>query len=160
MSEGTEPKHAGGRPLKFPSVDELDAKIDAYFRECDREEDTRVFAHGASVEEEHEEIVKGKRVATKRLVCERCRREPTLSRGCIVASGELKLRRPYTVTGLAVWLDTSRQTLNNYEVRPEFFDSIKRAKQRVENYAKEAVRQGCPDPRGHLQSEQQRGRLG
>jgi hypothetical protein len=50
----------------------------------------------------------------------------------------MKLRRPYTVTGLAFWLDTSRQTLLYYEVRPEFFDALKRAKQRVENYAEES----------------------
>lgn len=27
--------HAGGRPLKFKSVEELQSKIDAYFLECD-----------------------------------------------------------------------------------------------------------------------------
>ena len=27
--------HAGGRPLKFKSVEELQVKIDAYFEECD-----------------------------------------------------------------------------------------------------------------------------
>lgn len=28
-------KHAGGRPLKFTSVEELQTKIDIYFNECD-----------------------------------------------------------------------------------------------------------------------------
>lgn len=28
--------HAGGRPLKFKSVEELQVKIDAYFEECDK----------------------------------------------------------------------------------------------------------------------------
>ena len=35
-----------GRPLKFESVEELEKRIEAYFKECDREEDTRVFKHG------------------------------------------------------------------------------------------------------------------
>lgn len=40
---------------------------------------------------------------------------------------------PYTISGLAVWLDTSRQTLINYEERDEFFDTIARAKQKIEH---------------------------
>lgn len=37
-----------------------------------------------------------------------------------------------TITGLAVHLDTSRETLCNYEKKQEFFDTIKNAKDRVE----------------------------
>ena len=37
-----------------------------------------------------------------------------------------------TITGLAVYLDTSRETLCNYESRDEFFDAIKKGKDRVE----------------------------
>jgi hypothetical protein len=47
--------------------------------------------------------------------------------------------KPFTITGLALALDTSRQTLMNYEVREDFFDTIKRAKLRVENYAEERL---------------------
>lgn len=39
---------------------------------------------------------------------------------------------PPFITELAVWLDTSRETLSNYEERDEFFDTIKRAKQKCE----------------------------
>lgn len=39
----------------------------------------------------------------------------------------------WTITGLALALNTSRQTLQNYEARDEFFDSIKKAKLKVEN---------------------------
>lgn len=42
---------------------------------------------------------------------------------------------PYTITGLAIALKTCRQTLLNYEVLPEFLDTIKEAKLRVENYS-------------------------
>lgn len=39
----------------------------------------------------------------------------------------------WTWTGLALYLNTSRQTLINYKERPEFFDSIKKGLDRVEN---------------------------
>ena len=38
-----------------------------------------------------------------------------------------------TITGLALHLDTSRETLCNYELKDEFFDTIKKAKLRVEH---------------------------
>lgn len=40
---------------------------------------------------------------------------------------------PYTITGLALALDTSRETLINYEKKEEYFDTIKRAKLFVEH---------------------------
>jgi len=48
-------------------------------------------------------------------------------------------KKPYTITGLALWLDTSRETLINYEERPEFFDTIKRAKVKCENWVEEGA---------------------
>jgi len=39
----------------------------------------------------------------------------------------------YTITGLALALNTCRQTLLNYEEKDEFLDTIKRAKLIVEN---------------------------
>jgi hypothetical protein len=36
-----------------------------------------------------------------------------------------------TITGLAIALDTSRETLCNYEKKDEFFDAIKKAKYKV-----------------------------
>ena len=47
---------------------------------------------------------------------------------------------PFTITGLALALDTTRQCLINYEDRPEFLDAIKRAKLRVENDYEKALR--------------------
>src|SRR5439155_9847238 len=102
----TPEKHAGGRPLKFDNVAELEKRIEAYFKECDREEDSRIFKHGKEVLEKIPTIEKGKRVLKKRIVCSVCRQE-LWSRGCMLVSGALKLKKPYTVTGLAVWLDTS-----------------------------------------------------
>ena len=38
-----------------------------------------------------------------------------------------------TITGLALHLDTSRETLMNYEERDEFFATIKKAKDRIDH---------------------------
>ena len=75
---------AGGRPLKFKSPEEMQEKIDAYFKTTPDEE--------------------------------------------------------VTITGLALALDTDRQTLINYEKRDEFFDTIKKAKTIVENSYERALR--------------------
>jgi len=37
-----------------------------------------------------------------------------------------------TITGLALALDTSRETLCNYEKKDEYFDAVKKAKDRIE----------------------------
>lgn len=42
-------------------------------------------------------------------------------------------KEEWTITGLAIALDTSRQTLLDYEDKDEFSDTIKRAKLKVEN---------------------------
>ena len=71
-----------GRPLKFPSVEELQKKIDDYFDDRD-------------------------------------------------ATG-----KPYTITGLALWLDaSSRECLLNYQEKDDYFDTITRAKLRCQEYA-------------------------
>ena len=43
-----------------------------------------------------------------------------------------KREKPYTITGLALFLDTTRETLLDYEKRDAYTDTVKRAKQRVE----------------------------
>lgn len=48
--------------------------------------------------------------------------------------------RPLTITGLALAIGfTSRQALLNYEAKPEFVDTIRRAKATVEQYAEERL---------------------
>lgn len=42
---------------------------------------------------------------------------------------------PLTITGLALALDTYREVLLNYQERDEFTDTIKKAKQKIENFA-------------------------
>src|SRR5688572_18143814 len=108
-------KDLGGRPLKFATVDELEKKVEAYFKECDREEDSRVFSHAVDKKVEWREINDaGVEITKSQIVCTQCGKKLN-TKGCTVVSGALKLRKPYTVTGLAVWLDTSRRTLLDYE---------------------------------------------
>jgi hypothetical protein len=68
---------ATGRPLKFKSPEQLQAKIDAYFASCWKE--TPIFKDG-------------KQIGVTR-----------------------HQARPYTITGLALDLDTTRETLIDYE---------------------------------------------
>lgn len=74
-----------GRPLKFASAEEMQVKIDAYFREREAEE------------------------------------------------------KPISITGLANYLDTYRDLLCNYAEKDEFHDTIKKAKQRVEQFYEERL---------------------
>lgn len=39
-----------------------------------------------------------------------------------------KTGKPYTIAGLAVWLDVDRHTIYNYEKKEEFFHIIKKAR--------------------------------
>lgn len=109
---------AEGRPLKFKTVEELQSKIDEYFQSCYEE----VW------EEKTFRDKKGKETSKEWV--------PVLDR-----SGKIKkvLVRPFTITGLALALDTSRETLLDYEDRPEFSDTIKRAKEIIHNYVEEQL---------------------
>lgn len=45
--------------------------------------------------------------------------------------------RPLTITGLALALDTTRETLLDYEEKDEFSDTVKKAKLTIQNYVEE-----------------------
>ncbi|MBS4200287.1 hypothetical protein KHA93_11660 [Bacillus sp. FJAT-49732] len=47
--------------------------------------------------------------------------------------------RPYTISGLAYYLGTNRQTLLNYEQRDEFIDTIRAAKAKIEMFVEESL---------------------
>lgn len=52
---------------------------------------------------------------------------------------EGEYKRPPTVTGLALFLGTNRQTIINYEEKSEYFDAIKEAKTRCEQWVEESA---------------------
>lgn len=100
-------KHAGGRPLKFETVDDLDLAIQKYFDKCDPHVETRMVATGHTTT--GETMFEDRKVITD--------------------------QKPYTMAGLARALALDRRTLLNYRNRDEFFPSIQAAKQRCEEYA-------------------------
>ena len=51
-----------------------------------------------------------------------------------------------TISGLAVYLDTSRETLMNYEAKEQFFDTIKRAKDKVVALQEQLAMKGKINP--------------
>lgn len=116
------PKHPGGRPLKFKSVKELQGKIDAYFAECDPH-----MVEATEWVEARENDGKLKKDTNG------------LTYLVEVHHKKLTDQIPYTITGLALALDTSRETLINYEDKEEYFDTIKRAKIKCQNYAERSL---------------------
>lgn len=51
-----------------------------------------------------------------------------------------------TISGLAVHLDTSRETLCNYEKKENFFDTIKKAKDKVVSLQEQLAMKGKINP--------------
>lgn len=111
-------KHPGGRPLKFASAEELQNRIDEYFADCDPHTEQKLVENGVNS--------KGATVWVTREV--------------------MTEQKPYTITGLALALDTTRDTLIDYEsgryddkdkeaeVNEKFSDTIKRAKLKCQNF--------------------------
>lgn len=117
-----------GRPKKFQSVEELEDLIEKYFRSC--------FL----------------KVQRRELVREKDSDDPDSEAefawvDVVDDDGNPMYEqiRPFTVTGLANALDTTRETLLDYENKPEnaaFSDAIKRAKGFIHQYAEEYLFEG------------------
>lgn len=141
-----------GPPLKFKSVKKLQEAIDAYFRECDPHWISEEYWDWPvkNLDDDYDEELEpqGHGGALKRR-----HRSHDLDYS---APQELKTRMvltvqvPYTITGLALALDTTRKTLLDYEERASNYqpgddgydplyaklsNTIKKAKAKVENYA-------------------------
>lgn len=118
MSSSRGGKNKGGRPLKFKSPNELQQKIDEYFESC------------------FEDLIVRDRYG-KPIV------DPTTK---LPVTERLQVRA-WTITGLAVHLGVSRQTLLEYEGEvegrvkkdPRFADAIKRAKNKIEAFTEEKL---------------------
>ena len=50
-----------------------------------------------------------------------------------------KKKKPYTMSGLALYLDMDRRSLLNYSKDEKFFPTIKKARDRVENFVEERL---------------------
>lgn len=110
--------HPGGRPLKFKSVKELQEKIDAYFAECD----PHWVEEGSWVQQRGQD---------RKLIY-----DEDGSPVQIWKIAKVKTRQiPYTITGLALALGTTRDLLIDYEEKDGFSDTIKEAKIKCHNFA-------------------------
>lgn len=121
-------KDLGGRPLKFPTAADLQQRIDEYFASCF---DYKRDMYGARlVDKDHPDNKRGHKVYVMQQV------------------------RPFTVTGLAVYLDTTRDVLIDYETgkyddkdataedNARYSNAIKRAKARIYAYVEEQLFMG------------------
>lgn len=113
--------HAGGRPLKFASVEELQTQIDAYFAACDPHPEQVI-----SYEFPKKTITDDK--GKEREVTDYDQEPQPVTRWHVTRQKE------YSITGLANYLHTSRATLVDYEERDEFFNTIKAAKDKIEEF--------------------------
>lgn len=102
-----EPRHPGGRPLKFETVEKLDRAISAYFDMCDPHTQRRVVDCG--INEKGETIWREREVMTE--------------------------QQPYTGSGLARALGITRDTLIDYKERDQFSDSVQAAYERCHEWA-------------------------
>ena len=120
ISPSDEPeKNPVGRPLKYQTVEELDVAIKAYFEDCD--------PHWTY---ESDWVLKRKKDGS--LVKDKDGQNTHIW----LKVRKLTEQKPYTVSGLAVALGISRQTLLNYAEREEFLDSIQAAKDRCESFCR------------------------
>jgi len=110
-----------GRPLKFKTVEELQEKVDAYFESCFEPEMKRVLNDAAKSKKED-------------ITDADYRWEPILDYNGDPLSLQVK---PFTVTGLANYLETTRDLLIDYADKDEYSDTIKRAKGLIHQYAEE-----------------------
>lgn len=109
--------NVGGRPLKFETVEDLRTKIAAYFDECDPH--ITEITEWVQARDSSGSLKKDKN---------------GLNFLVEVIHRVLTEQVPYTITGLALALGTTRETLLDYQERDGFSDTVKAAKLRCENF--------------------------
>ena len=58
--------------------------------------------------------------------------------------------KPYTISGICVFLDICRDTWWEYSKKQDYTDTIKKAKMKVENYVEEGLLSGTTNPIGSI----------
>ena len=122
-------KHAGGRPLLFETVEELQEKIQAYFDDCKpHPEETVIFRW------KKKDVQKRVRDdKTGKIVLKTVQEDDFSQRPDEETQWHISQPKIMTISSLAVFLKTSRRTLINYQEKDgEFFHTIKEAKDIIE----------------------------
>jgi len=128
-------KHAGGRPLLFETVEELQTKIQAYFDDClPHPEEVIIYKWK---QKDVERRVRDEK--TGKLVMKTFQEDDHSQRPDTESEWRISLPKIMTVSGLAVFLGTSRETLIDYAGRPEFSDTIKEAKDLIQSQWEERL---------------------
>jgi hypothetical protein len=137
LDEQEPEKHAGGRPPKFATPEEMQVAIDAYFAECDPHWVEVEYLDYPIIEEEEELEPQGHGGALKRKKSPR--RDHNAER-TLQKRWEFSYPRPYTMTGLALAIGfESRQSLADYKKRGKFSYTIKKAKMLVEEQVEQKM---------------------
>lgn len=102
----TDKKSNAGRPLKYTEAEQMQKKINDYFMMCDP----------------HAELTLVERWDKDKKGCE------------IVEETRLSAQVPYTITGLALALDMTREDLLRYQKKDAFYDTIKKAKLKIQQF--------------------------
>ncbi len=124
MTQPQFPINVWGRPKKWSSVKKLEKQIQEYFESC-----FELEWYERYVRSENGEMKKDEQWNWEKEYYQ-----------------EYKMKRFPTITGLAVALGTSRQTLLNYEGDEKFFDTIKKAKNFIESFTEEQMLSGKINP--------------
>ena len=121
-------KHAGGRPLLFETVEELQEKIQAYFDDCSPHPEERVVYKWK--QKDVERRVRDDK--TGKMVTKTFKEDDYSQRPDEEMQWHITEQKVMTVSSIAVFLNTSRLTLINYSEKPEFINTIKEAKDIIE----------------------------
>lgn len=125
-----ETKHAGGRPLLFETAEDLQDKIRAYFEDCQpHPEQIVVYKWKKKTEMKRMRDTEKGGMIMREVEVDDLSQPPDEE-----LQWQISKPKVMTVSALAVFLGTSRETLINYNERPEFFDTIKEAKDIIESH--------------------------
>jgi hypothetical protein len=152
-------KHAGGRPLKFSSVELLQKQINSYFRSCKPRWIQEAYYDYPLVDVTEELEPQPNGGALKRRYKRDTTQAMTRQKRWVLSDPD-----PPMITGLALALNTTRETLLDYEKGnrdlteeddeydpdvPKFSDTIKEAKLRCEHWAAVQLHKG-KNPAGSI----------
>ncbi len=111
-------KHAGGRPPKYSTTEELDKKIRSYFRYCDPHIVVEKVIIYPQKEDENGEKYTDYDAKPR-----------------IIRRKVMSVQQPYLIMDMCVHLGITRDTLLEYQKLEKFSDTIKKAKAKCEAYA-------------------------